>query len=44
MCFSQVNTLQLSFDELHVDGKLVLADDSWEANGGDLLVVFRMKQ
>ena len=44
MCFSQVRTLQLSFDELHVDGELVLKDDSWEANGGDLLVVFRMKQ
>ena len=44
MCFRQVRTLQLSFDELHVDGELVLKDDSWEANGGDLLVVFRMKQ
>ena len=44
MCFRQVSTLQLSFDELHVDGELVLKDDSWEANGGDLLVVFRMKQ
>lgn len=44
MCFSQVRTLQLSFDELHVDGELVLKDDSWEANSGDLLVVFRMKQ
>ena len=43
MCFRQVRTLQLSFDELHVDGELVLKDDSWEANGGDLLVVFRMK-
>ncbi|MBR4187563.1 MAG: hypothetical protein IKQ85_03720, partial [Bacteroidaceae bacterium] len=42
--FSQVSTLQLSFDELHVDGELVLEDESWEANSGDLLVVFRMKQ
>ena len=44
MCFSQVSTLQLSFDELHVDGELVLENDTWEANSGDLLVVFRMKQ
>ncbi|MBQ7528001.1 MAG: hypothetical protein IJT11_09825, partial [Bacteroidaceae bacterium] len=44
MCFSQVSTLQLSFDELLVDGELVQEDESWEANSGDLLVVFRMKQ
>ena len=42
--FSQVSTLQLSFDELHVDGELVLEDESWEANSGDLLAIFRMKQ
>ena len=42
--FSQVSTLQLSFDELHVDGELKQKDDTWEGNAGELLAIFRMKQ
>ena len=42
--FSQVSTLQLSFDELHVDGELKQKDDTWEGNSGELLAIFRMKQ
>ena len=42
--FSQVSTLQLSFDELRVDGELVQKDESWETNSGELLAIFRMKQ
>lgn len=42
--FSQVSTLQLSFDELYVDGELKQKDDTWEGNSGELLAIFRMKQ
>ena len=41
--FSQVSTLQLSFDELYVDGELrQKLDDSWEENTGSLLAIFKM--